>query len=363
MQISVVQCRGTSYEIGRQQARAFAATRRGKSFLSRKKVAIPQWLNLATEEKFYTRFSPAIWQEIHGLADELNISIERACFVFGNGSIPPRLGGCSSLMTSNVFARNYDFRPANYGARLALIQPFGSYASIGFSERLTGRLDGMNEHGLSVALHLVAARPLNFGMSCILIVRLALDQCSTTEEAVELFRRVPHAMRYNFSVLDAQGRAAVVEAAPNAFAVRRGEWLVCTNHFQSASMRSLNRPHRTLWSRLPALQGWAEDSFSANSLFEMFNKSTSPVFYGERTHGRSVTLHTIVTEPKRRMVRIGIGGDAMQFPAAFQQLDFLPWVRGADLNFEEMAGQLGGKSKPFDWPATRTRKAAAKQRS
>jgi hypothetical protein len=48
------------------------------------------------------------------------------------------------------------------------------------------------------------------------------------------------------------------------------------------------------------------------------------------------------------MVRIGIGGDAMQFPAAFQQLDFLPWVRGADLNFEEMAGQLGGKSKPFD---------------
>jgi hypothetical protein len=33
---------------------------------------------------------------------------------------------------------------------------------------LTGRLDGMNEHGLSVALHLVGRRRLP-GMSCVLM--------------------------------------------------------------------------------------------------------------------------------------------------------------------------------------------------
>ena len=39
LRVSFVQCRGSPYEIGRAQADAFAATRKGKAFL-RKKVRL-----------------------------------------------------------------------------------------------------------------------------------------------------------------------------------------------------------------------------------------------------------------------------------------------------------------------------------
>ena len=48
-------------------------------------------------------------------------------------------------MSSNVYGRNYDFWPRGYEARFALVQATGSYASIGSSHQLTGRLDGMND--------------------------------------------------------------------------------------------------------------------------------------------------------------------------------------------------------------------------
>jgi predicted choloylglycine hydrolase len=214
VRVDVVQCRGTPYEIGQQQGRIFAASKRGLSF-GRSKVKPPSWFDMSVEERFYAKFAPALLEEIAGIANGLDTSLERACLFFGNGGLRPRLGGCSAVMSPSAFGRNYDFRPHNYGARLALVQPTGSYASIGFSELLTGRLDGMNERGLSVALHLVGRQRLP-GMSCVLMIRIVLDRCATTDEAVEMFRRLPHAVAYNYSLLDAAGRAAVVEAMPGA---------------------------------------------------------------------------------------------------------------------------------------------------
>jgi predicted choloylglycine hydrolase len=122
-----------------------------------------------------------------------------------------------------------------------------------------------------------------------------------------------HAMRYNYSLLDAGGHAAVVEAAPAAFAVRRGEWLACTNHFQSYAMKLYNRAHKSSWTRLPPLETWADQNLPAGSMFEAFNASTSPAFFSNYDGGRSGTLHTFVSEPKRRRIQIGIRGDSKQF--------------------------------------------------
>ena len=88
---------------------------------------------------------------------------------------------------------------------------------------MTGRLDGMNQHGLTIGLHLVKVRP-RFPLTSTLLVRRVLDSCATTAEAIDLLRRLPHAMKYNYSLLDAGGVAAVVEAvlAPWWFAVAIG---------------------------------------------------------------------------------------------------------------------------------------------
>jgi predicted choloylglycine hydrolase len=344
MRVSIVQCRGTPYEIGRQQGLIFAASRRGLNF-QRSKVALPSWFDMRAEERFYEKFAPAIFEEISGIANALDTSLARACLFFGNGGLRPRLGGCSAVMSPAAFGRNYDFQPQNYGARLALVQPEGSYASIGFSELLTGRLDGMNEHGLTVSLHLVGRRRLP-GMSCLLMIRIVLDQCATTDEAVEMFGRFPHAVAYNYSLLDAGGRAAVVEAMPGGFHARRGPALACTNHFQSQAMRPYNRARsRTSWTRLPPLEAWASQGLAVDALFEALNRSTSPAFFGS-PGGRFGTLHTIATEPSSKVVLVGVGGDASVVQGAALKVNFKTWTAGESLAISELTGLLGGVAVP-----------------
>jgi predicted choloylglycine hydrolase len=165
-------------------------------------------------------------------------------------------------MSAGVYARNYDFNPQHYGARFALVQPSGSHASIGSSELLTGRLDGMNDAGLTIGLHGITRVPCYPGLSCVVLVRTVLDRCATTAEAVALLRRLPHAMRFNYSLLDAGGEAAVVEAIPGSVAVRTGAALACTNHFQSPLLAPLTRRAVHSQRRLPPLEAWAEERAS-----------------------------------------------------------------------------------------------------
>jgi len=350
--VSIVQCRGTPYDVGRVQADAFAATARGRVFLRRRTIARPPWFDIRNEERAFARFSPALWAEVGGLADGLGVSMERAVFCFANNGLRPPTGGCSAVIHAAVYGRNYDFQPRRYGARLALVQPAGSFASFGASEMLTGRLDGMNERGLIVGLHRVRTSPRLPGFSCVVIVRMVLDQCGSTAEAVALLRRLPHAMAYNYSLLDAGGVAAVVEAVPGSVAVRNGDWLACTNHFQSPRLRPLNRRAAHSQARLPPLEAWAAARTGAEELFTALNRSTSPAFHHGYLRGAG-TLHTIVGEPAKRRLLIGIGGDAAALDEDMLDVDLAEWVAGKDLPVTSLAGQLGGLAHPFEWPPTR----------
>jgi hypothetical protein len=355
LRVAIVQCRGTPYEIGRAQARLFAATAKGRAFLRRKAAKFPWWFDVRIQERVFAEFSLPLWQEINGIADGLGVSVARAAFCFGNNGLRPPIGGCSAVMSGGVYGRNYDYKPRFYGARLALVQPQGSYASIGASEILTGRLDGTNEHGLVIGLHLVSRRSRYPGFSCVLVVRLILDQCATTAEAVAMLRRLPHAMQYNYSLLDAGGVAAVVEAMPGSVAVRTGAWLACTNHFQSALLRPWNRRKGHSERRLPPLEAWAARGLGAEPMFTALNSSASPAFHHGYRRGAG-TLHTIVAEPAKRRLLIGIGGDAAALYEDMLDVDFANWVQGCDLPVAALEGQLGGMSQPFDWPARRARK-------
>src|SRR3954468_14030326 len=121
LRVSFVQCRGTPYEVGRVQAAAFAATRKGKAFL-RKGVRVPWWFNVRTEERAFRAYAPAHWEEIGGIADGLGISMEQAIACFGNDGLRMPTGGCSAVMSGDVYGRNYDFWPRGYEARFALVQ-------------------------------------------------------------------------------------------------------------------------------------------------------------------------------------------------------------------------------------------------
>jgi hypothetical protein len=356
--VSVVQCRGTPYEVGRAQARLFAMTPKGRALLRSQTTRLPWWFNLQAEQRMFAKFAPVLWEELAGLADELGLPMERAAFRFGNDGMRPPIGACSAAMNAAVYGRNYDFRPRYYGAQFVLLQASGSYASVGSSHQLTGRLDGMNEHGLMIGLHQVKKSPRFPGLSADLTVRIVLDQCSTTAEAVERLRQLPHAMQYNYSLLDAGGVASVVEAGPGAVAVRTGAWLACTNHFQSALLRPLNDRRRAAHSqqRLPPLEAWASAGLRAEQMFAALNRSTSPAFFHGYLRGGG-TLHTIVGEPAKRRLLIGIGGDAAALDEDMLDISFDRWIEGEDLPISHLEGQLGGMSRPVEWPPRRRRKA------
>ncbi len=286
---------------------------------------------------------------------ELGVPLERAAYYFGNDGLRPPIGACSAVMTAGVYGRNYDFKPRYYEARFVLLQSSGAYASIGSSHQLTGRLDGMNQHGLMIGLHLIKKSPRFPGLTSSLIVRMILDQCATTEEAVAKLRQIPHAMQYNYSVLDAKGVAAVAEAGPGAVAIRLGDWLACTNHFQSPLLQPLNRRVSQSVQRLPHLEAWAAKDLGAERMFSALNRSTSPVFFHEYLRWGG-TLHTIVGEPAKRRVLIGIGGDAAALDEDMLDVNFVSWLAGEDLPVTQLGGQLGGVSRPVEWPPRRKKK-------
>ena len=92
-------------------------------------------------------------------------------------------------------------------------------------------------------------------------------------------------------------------------------------------------------------------------MFAALNRSTSPAFHHGYLRGAG-TLHTVVAEPVKKRLLIGIGGDAAALEEDMLDVDFAAWVKGEDLPITHLEGQLGGLSRPFQWPIRRARKRA-----
>jgi len=100
----------------------------------------------------------------------------------------------------------------------------------------------------------------------------------------------------------------------------------------------LNRRVAHSIGRLPPLEGWAARGLSAEQTFSALNFSTSPAFHN---YGKAQTLHTIVTEPVKRRLLVGIGGDAAALEEDMLDVDFKAWAAGENLPTKHLKGELG----------------------
>ena len=91
-------------------------------------------------------------------------------------------------------------------------------------------------------------------------------------------------------------------------------------------------------------------------MFTALNRSASPAFHHGYLRGAG-TLHTIVAEPAKKRVLIGIGGDAAALEEDMLDVDFARWPAGEDLPVDHLDGQLGGTLRPFEWPVRRKPRA------
>jgi predicted choloylglycine hydrolase len=130
---------------------------------------------------------------------------------------PPFLTGCSQaavLPGGPALIRNYDWDYRLFDAVVARTAYAGRRV-LGMLDCLWGLLDGVNDAGLAVSLTFGGRPQVGEGFGIPLVIRYVLQTCRTTEEAMQVLRRIPVHMSYNVTALDRAGLRATAYLAPD----------------------------------------------------------------------------------------------------------------------------------------------------
>jgi predicted choloylglycine hydrolase len=337
IQADIIQARGSAYTIGKQTAAVYTGNPILQQF-SQLSSALTEYEEI---KALFTSYAPHLLDEIQGLADGLGITQHEAAVLYSGYNLPrPKALGCSAYVDQHHYVRNYDFSPSLYDHCLSFIAPTEAYGSIGYNLQLIGRHDGVNERGLAIGLHFVSNFGYRKGLSAWTVIRIALDMCETTQQVIDLFRQLPHAACYNFSVGDAKGAHAVIEVTPEKTSVRSSEsGLNCVNHFKQDELEAYNRQDMTSSAKRDNfLLSTNTASMTQKELFALFSDSASPLFF-EDYDQLFGTLHTFAYSFKTKQLMTALPrGNKLE-------LDIEDWFSGRDLGINAMYGKI--KKEPI----------------
>ncbi|MFZ0323951.1 MAG: C45 family peptidase [Actinomycetes bacterium] len=145
-------------------------------------------------------------------------------------SPPPLFAACSMAAwtrDANLLVRNYDFPPALCDATV-IASSWNGTRVLAMSDCVWGALDGMNEHGLAVAISFGGRKVVGPGFGIGLVVRYLLEFARDVPEALETLGRLPMSMAYNVALVDSSGGAAVAYVSPDRPMVV-GPWTTAAN--------------------------------------------------------------------------------------------------------------------------------------
>ncbi len=251
---------------------------------------------------------------------------------FGGYRVDYKRSGCSFLTGEGYLIRNYDYMPKTYEGRYSFFQPTDTgYAIAGPTQRITGRMDGMNEHGLSMGYNFMHRKKPGDGFICCAIGRLILESCATVEEVVDMLKEIPHRHSFSYTVFDKSNQSIVVETSPRGVAVREAD--VCTNHFEI--MTKENRHHLVdSMKRMEAMNSQRDQIKTAYDAFRLMNDKDKGVF-SELYDQWAGTIHTAGYLPHEMKTWFALGGN--QEPVEF---DFARWLQGEDFRLDQIHGKV-----------------------
>jgi predicted choloylglycine hydrolase len=329
----IIQFRGNHYDFGYMQGERIKDSITVKNRDNQWKVRKPRFsIDVDETKEVITRFAPGIWDELLGLQDALGWPIEKVLKEFGGYRVDYVRSGCSILTGEDYLIRNYDYHPKTYEGRYVFYQPTDTgYAMIGPSQRVTGRMDGMNEKGLAVGYNFMHRKNPGDGFICCMIGRLLLESAASVKEAVDLLKEIPHRHSFSYVVHDKSSRTYIVETSPRRVEVRQSN--TCTNHFEI--MKEENRNHLVdSKRRLAVMENEREKHAAIEDAFRLMNDSERGVFsdlYGSWAG----TIHTSAYLPKEMKALFSLGGD--REPVVF---DFADWLKGEDVNLTQIKGEV-----------------------
>ncbi|CAG70012.1 C45 family autoproteolytic acyltransferase/hydolase [Acinetobacter baylyi] len=134
---------------------------------------------------------------------------------------PPYIAGCSQGVWFDpkgqeepILLRNYDFAPVLLEGNL-LNTRWLDQRVIAMSDCLWGALDGVNEAGLSASLSFGGRTVTGTGFGIPLVLRYILELAHTTQDAVNILKRIPVHMTYSVTLLDRKGEWNTVFVSPD----------------------------------------------------------------------------------------------------------------------------------------------------
>jgi predicted choloylglycine hydrolase len=262
---------GTSYEVGRRQAEMLKGI--NDDFLSAFTSAAvdPAKYGYATFKQLqdeYDAACPGINDEIQGFADGLGLPVEGIMFYDWSHLVQ---ANCSHMVVLPpltrdghlLVGRSYEWKPEEEDLRLCTTQIEGRARHLGFSLLLFGRIEGLNEHGLSLTMSggMAAGLPHEWtkktGLSFWVVQRGILEACRDVADALDMLRACTPTSNTNILLAERGGEAALVEIYAGEMQVQEIDgasdrpYLVSTNHYILPGMAKRNHHQFILDLSLP----------------------------------------------------------------------------------------------------------------
>lgn len=210
-------------------------------------------------EKILKAFFPEVCEEIRGVSDTIGADYSyfaswmlcMGCCMYNlEENIPVEIRGYTAFAYSKdgrvIYGRNNDLPPyLREGSKSELYSPENGNRFIITTSSFINGEEGINEHGLAVAMTFVMTRleKIKAGFNSCFIVRYLLEKAGSTTEAISLLMELPIASNCNILLADRSGNMVVAECTPTIKQIRKAEIfgcgsIVCTvNSFPTNEMR------------------------------------------------------------------------------------------------------------------------------
>jgi predicted choloylglycine hydrolase len=162
------------------------------------------------------QYMPEMVDSYHELVEGVGGGDVEARFL-SHWSPPPLFGTCSLAACTrgeHVLVHNYDYSPLLCDTTVLASNWHGTKV-LAMSDCTWGATDGVNSHGLSVAIAFGGRHAVGEGFGIGLVVRYILEFAADVPSALSILERVPVRIPYNVALVDRVGRGVIARTSPD----------------------------------------------------------------------------------------------------------------------------------------------------